>query len=204
MRRARLVILTTLLTTAMLLALGLPAFVVADPGPASPILRTTVASAAAVVSVVAADVRQAALTAQAAQAAQVSIAARPKSPVVAARTAVRTEPGAKTPGTAVKRTASPASASTRGTESQQAQAILNSLKAQYPRYLSGVTVSIGNASGYQAVAYYTSGRIVISPSHKASLSRILNHEVWHIIDWRDNGRIDWRESVPPANASSFR
>jgi hypothetical protein len=104
----------------------------------------------------------------------------------------------------VKRTASPASASTRGTESQQAQAILNSLKAQYPRYLSGVTVSIGNASGYQAVAYYTSGRIVISPSHKASLSRILNHEVWHIIDWRDNGRIDWRESVPPANASSFR
>jgi len=65
-------------------------------------------------------------------------------------------------------------------------------------------VTMGNASGYQAVAYYTSGRIVISPKHTASLQRILSHEIWHIIDWRDNGRIDWRESVPPANASRFR
>jgi hypothetical protein len=23
------------------------------------------------------------------------------------------------------------------------------------------------------------------------------HEIWHIIDWRDNGRIDWGENVPP-------
>jgi hypothetical protein len=91
-----------------------------------------------------------------------------------------------------------------GNESARAQAILASLKARYPRYLAGVTVSFGNASGYQAVAYYTSGRIVISPTHRASLDRILGHEVWHIIDWRDNGRIDWREKVPPANASAYR
>jgi hypothetical protein len=91
-----------------------------------------------------------------------------------------------------------------GSESAQAQAILASLKARYPRYLAGVTVTFGNASGYQAVAYYTSGRIVISPTHRASLDRILGHEVWHIIDWRDNGRIDWREKVPPANASAYR
>jgi hypothetical protein len=89
-------------------------------------------------------------------------------------------------------------------DAARAQAILASLKSRYPRYLAGVTVSMGNASGYQAVAYYTSGRIVISPKHKASLERILGHEVWHIIDWRDNGRIDWREKVPPANASSYR
>jgi hypothetical protein len=95
-------------------------------------------------------------------------------------------------------------AKSRGDETAQAQAILASLQARYPRYLEGVTVSFGNASGYQAVAYYTSGRIVISPKHRASLDRILKHEVWHIIDWRDNGRIDWREKVPPANASAYR
>jgi hypothetical protein len=95
-------------------------------------------------------------------------------------------------------------AAARKGDAARAKAILASLKARYPRYLSGVTVSMGNASGYQAVAYYTSGRIVISPKHKASLERILNHEVWHIIDWRDNGRIDWREKVPPANASAYR
>ena len=72
------------------------------------------------------------------------------------------------------------------------------------RYLGGVTVSIGNARGYQAVSYYQSGRIVISPTHRASLQRILSHEIWHIIDWRDNGRIDWRESIPPANTSTAR
>jgi hypothetical protein len=24
--------------------------------------------------------------------------------------------------------------------------------------------------------------------------------VWHVIDWRDNGRIDWGESVPPSDS----
>jgi predicted SprT family Zn-dependent metalloprotease len=63
--------------------------------------------------------------------------------------------------------------------------------------LAGATVSFGDARGYQAICYYKSGRIVISPSHTASLERIIGHEIWHIIDWRDNGRIDWGENVPP-------
>ena len=63
--------------------------------------------------------------------------------------------------------------------------------------LKGTTVSIGKTPGnYQAVAYYTTGHIVINPRHRASLARIIAHEVWHVIDWRDNHRIDWGERVP--------
>ena len=63
-----------------------------------------------------------------------------------------------------------------------------------PRRVHG---HLRRCQGRQAIAYYKSGRIVISPSHTASLSRILNHEVWHIIDYRDNGVIDWGENIPP-------
>lgn len=64
--------------------------------------------------------------------------------------------------------------------------------------LDGVTVSIGQTPrGEQAVAYYTQGRIVISDAHQLSVDAILAHETWHIIDWRDNGRIDWGENLPP-------
>ncbi len=84
-----------------------------------------------------------------------------------------------------------------GDKLAQAQSILASLIAQHP-ILAGTTVSIGaTPGGYQAVAYFKSGRILISPNHKASLSTILRHEIWHIIDWRDNNRIDWGENVPP-------
>jgi hypothetical protein len=85
----------------------------------------------------------------------------------------------------------------------QAEAILAGHINTYP-ILKGTTVVFGDAKGYQAIAYYMSGRIVISSSHTADLRSILNHEIWHIIDWRDNGRIDWGENVPPANASSYR
>jgi len=81
-------------------------------------------------------------------------------------------------------------------EQAEAEAILAGLIKQYP-ILKGTTVTFGDAKGYQAIAYYTSGRIVISSTHTASLNTILNHEVWHIIDWRDNGQIDWGENVPP-------
>jgi hypothetical protein len=81
-------------------------------------------------------------------------------------------------------------------ELTEAKRILAGLIAKHP-ILAGTTVSFGDARGYQAIALYTSGRIIISPTHTASLSRILNHEVWHIIDWRDNGSIDWGEQVPP-------
>jgi hypothetical protein len=82
-------------------------------------------------------------------------------------------------------------------ELSQARAILAGLIAKYP-ILAGTTVTMGTTpGGYQAVAYYQSGRIIVSPTHTASLSTILNHEVWHIIDWRDNGQIDWGENIPP-------
>ncbi len=81
----------------------------------------------------------------------------------------------------------------------QARAILAGLIRKYP-ILRGTTVEFGpTPNNAQAVAYYTSGEIVINPNHRASLERIITHEVWHIIDWRDNGRIDWWENVPPRN-----
>lgn len=85
----------------------------------------------------------------------------------------------------------------RATSSQaDAQAILNRYIARYP-ILKGATVSFGDAKGYQAICYYKSGRIVISTTHTRSLETIIGHEIWHIIDWRDNGVIDWGENVPP-------
>lgn len=110
-------------------------------------------------------------------------------PAAATATAVTTTAPAKTTQAAVKN--QPAS-----TDAARAKALLAGLVAKYP-VLQGTTVTMGDARGYQAIALYKSGRIIISPTHTASLERILNHEVWHIIDWRDNGRIDWGESVPP-------
>ncbi len=108
-------------------------------------------------------------------------------PVVTTRSTTRTV------STGSATAAAPAAS---GDELAQAQSILAGYIAQYP-ILAGTSVSIGDANGYQAVAYYKSGRIVISPTHTASLSRIIGHEIWHIIDYRDNGVIDWGENVPP-------
>jgi hypothetical protein len=88
------------------------------------------------------------------------------------------------------------SSSSGGGELARAKALLAAQIRKHP-ILKGTTVTFGNARGYQAIAYYASGRIVISRSHKASLSRIINHEIWHVIDYRDNGKIDWGERVPP-------
>jgi hypothetical protein len=83
-----------------------------------------------------------------------------------------------------------------GSELATAKAILAKLIAKYP-ILVGTTVSIGaTPGGYQAVTYYKSARILVSPTHTAPLDRIMLHECWHIIDWRDNGVIDWGENVP--------
>ncbi len=71
-------------------------------------------------------------------------------------------------------------------------------------HLDGVTVSVGETPhGEQAVAYYTQGRILIDRDHTASIQRILAHEVWHVIDWRVNGKIDWGEQLPPSNADLY-
>jgi len=80
-------------------------------------------------------------------------------------------------------------------ETAAARSILARYIAKYP-ILSGSTVTFGDAKGYQAICYYQSGRIVISPTHTSSLERIIAHEVGHILDWRDNGVIDWGENIP--------
>lgn len=80
-------------------------------------------------------------------------------------------------------------------ELQRARSILAGYIAKYP-ILKGSTVTIApTPGGYQAVCYYQSGRIVINPNHRASLQSLIFHEIGHIIDWRDNGRIDWGENL---------
>ncbi len=126
----------------------------------------------------------------------VKIASEPAATV--ARTALRKRTPVVAPtaaGTDSKSTRAVAYKATTG-KLAEAKSILAGLIAKYP-ILKGTTVSIGTTpNGYQAVAYYKSGRIVVSSTHTASLTKILTHEVWHIIDWRDNGRIDWGENVP--------
>lgn len=124
-------------------------------------------------------------------------AVKQPTPIAAPRPATTADPKrtASTPAAKPKAVSTkPAATST--DELAEARRILAGLIAKYP-ILKGTTVSFGDTKGYQAICYYKSGRIVINPNHTASLSRILNHEVWHIIDWRDNGRIDWGENVPP-------
>lgn len=89
-------------------------------------------------------------------------------------------------------------------ELASARATLDALASRY-RLLDGVTVRIApTPEGKQAVAYYTRGQIVIDPAHTATIDDILAHEVWHVIDWRDNGRLDWGEYLPPADVSAYR
>jgi len=99
------------------------------------------------------------------------------------------------PGVPATTTTARVAASSTGSELSKARSLLAAQIARHP-VLKGSTVEFGDARGYQAICYYRGGRIVISPKHTASLDRIINHEVWHIIDWRDNGRIDWGENVP--------
>lgn len=105
------------------------------------------------------------------------------------------------PATSGTKTAT-SSTSTTTTKQQEAQRLLNNMIAQYP-VLKGTTVEFGDAKGYQAIAYYTSGRIIISSTHKASLSAIIEHECWHIIDYRSHGKITWGENIPPSNWKEY-
>lgn len=66
---------------------------------------------------------------------------------------------------------------------------------------AGTYVEIGDARGYQAICLYRSGRIIVSPTYTSPITAIMEHEVWHVVDWRDNYRIDWGESVPPSSTS---
>jgi hypothetical protein len=72
-------------------------------------------------------------------------------------------------------------------------------------HLDDVRVTFGTTpKGHEAVAYYTDGEIVVSSTHSVDVETILAHEIWHIIDWRDNGRLDWGEDLPPDNAADYR
>jgi hypothetical protein len=169
--------------TLTIVAAVVPNVVTAQAAATSPVFRSQLAESTAA-SKLAASTEQplaANLTARARTATTIQ-------PVVATRTTTRRV--TTSTGTTA---AAPAPS---GDELAQAQSILAGYIAKYP-ILAGSSVTIGDASGYQAVAYYKSGRIVISATHTASLSRIIGHEIWHIIDWRDNGVIDWGENVPP-------
>jgi predicted component of type VI protein secretion system len=121
-------------------------------------------------------------------------------PVV--KPATRTVRTSSTTSASSSSSSKPAASS--GDTLSRARAILASRIAMYP-ILRGSTVELGDTKGNpQAIVYYKSGRIVINPNHTRSLEVIINHEIWHIIDWRDNGRIDWGESVPPSNAADYR
>jgi hypothetical protein len=130
-----------------------------------------------------------------------------KSVRAAARTATKIEAPAPAATSAARTSstrtssASTTSSSARSTasapvdETATARSILARYISKYP-ILAGSTVTFGDAKGYQAICYYQSGRIVISPTHTSSLERIIAHEVGHILDWRDNGVIDWGENIP--------
>jgi hypothetical protein len=65
-------------------------------------------------------------------------------------------------------------------------------------------VSLGTTpKGEQATALYTQGRIVLSRDHSVDVRTVLSHEIWHIIDWRDNGRLDWGENLPPDDSGVY-
>lgn len=101
-----------------------------------------------------------------------------------------------TKSTKVSTRTSSTSSSSSASELAQAQSILAGYIAKYP-ILAGSTVTIGaTPNNYQAVCYYKSGKIIINPNHTASLTTIIKHEIGHIIDWRDNGVIDWGENIP--------
>lgn len=111
----------------------------------------------------------------------------------AARTSSTRSSSGSTTTSSSTRSAAPAPAPV--DETARARSILARYISKYP-VLSGSTVSFGDAKGYQAICYYQSGRIVISPTHTRSLEAIIAHEVGHILDWRDNGVIDWGENIP--------
>jgi|GEM_PF-3227624 len=114
---------------------------------------------------------------------------------------------AKAFGAPVASVATSAAAATTATASADdarlANEVLDRLRLKY-RYLDGVTVRMApTPKGEEAVAYYTLDQIIISPTHSVTIEKILAHEVWHIIDWHDNGRFDWGENLPPTDPSQY-
>ncbi len=60
--------------------------------------------------------------------------------------------------------------------------------------LQGAKVYIQDCpNNWQGCAFYESGIIWIDPNHEASLEKIILHECNHIIDWRQDGDIDYND-----------
>jgi len=88
-------------------------------------------------------------------------------------------------------------------QTQYAIEVLGRLEKQY-KHLDDVSVTLGQTpKGEEAVAYYTGNEIVIDTEHSVGIEKILAHEIWHVIDWRDNGELDWGEDLPPSNSSDY-
>lgn len=86
---------------------------------------------------------------------------------------------------------------------ERATELLETYKHTY-LYLDDVTVSEGDTpDDAQAVSYYTVGQIVLNPNHSATTQAIIAHEIWHVIDYRDNGKLDWGESIPPVDSADY-
>jgi predicted component of type VI protein secretion system len=131
---------------------------------------------------------------------------KPKPVVKAAPRTVRVASSSKSgsASSAPTPTSSATKPASSGSSLSRAQSVLASRIAKYP-ILRGATVQFGDTKGNpQGICYYKSGRIIINANHTRSLETIIDHEIWHIIDWRDNGQINWGESVPPSNAADFR
>lgn len=90
-----------------------------------------------------------------------------------------------------------------GGNEQSAQAYLRDLGKKF-EHLDDVSVTFGQTpNGEQAVAYYERGVIVIDSEHSVGIQTILDHEIWHIIDYRDDGKLDWGEDLPPSDWATY-
>jgi hypothetical protein len=110
----------------------------------------------------------------------------------AERKAVEAEAARVAAEQAAAQAATQQAAQQQAVEEQAAQVAANeegdawSILASYG--LEGVSLSFGETYGYEAISYYKSGHIVISPTHTYSLSTLIAHEVNHIIAWRQSGK----------------
>lgn len=87
----------------------------------------------------------------------------------------------------------PFSASAGYSEQDEANAILAGLIAQYPLLQGSVVYIQETPNGWEGAAYYKSGVILVNPNHTYSLYEIIYHEAMHILDWREDGKIDYND-----------
>ncbi len=78
-------------------------------------------------------------------------------------------------------------------EQARARRILAKYIARYP-ILKGTQIYVRQCPyNWQGCAYYKKGVILIDPDHTAPLEKIIAHEVRHIIDWREDHKIDYND-----------